>query len=157
MSKTRASDSVEDALDQAVGLVGADVVASFISKSEGWIRACANPDDQTRNLSLDDALKIDSRLILLHFPPVFAELTVARAQERAQIATEAAEDMRPLPAAVHIVSQASRLLEHIHAAESDGAIDPKEAAALVTALDKLQKNMGPLRRVLVARQGRKRR
>lgn len=157
MTKLRTPESVEDALDRAVGLVGADLVGQWIGKTASFVRKASDPDDDARHLSFADALEIDRQLILAGLGPVFAVVASTEARkaeaQRVDVALQVNEfEEPPMTAAVRVVGQASDLLEQLNAAESDGRVEPRELSALLGKLERLGKLLPKLRRSLFARQ-----
>lgn len=150
MTKPRVPQSIEDALDQACGLVGAKQVAAWLGKSESLVRKMADPDNSANRLHLDDALAVDRQLCAGGFPQVFAELVAASSETNARSGACATAG-RPLPHAVRVVGDAADLLQSVQAAELDGTIDADEAARLLDDLDRLQKQIAPLRRAISSR------
>ncbi len=159
MTKLRDMNSVEDALDQAIGLLGADKVAACIGKSTSLVRQMADPDNE-RQLPFVGALCVDRLLVGEGMPPVFAALAVGEVERlREHKAREAlARDLfarvaieKPLPQAVRLVGEATDLLKKVHAAEADDVVDVKELPPLLAALEKLQKIVPTLRRSLQAK------
>jgi hypothetical protein len=154
MTKLRTPNSVEDALHQAVGLLGEERVAHCIGRSPSLVRQFADPDSDKR-LPVEFALCVDRALAHAGHCQVFAELFAHQAeQNRPQtINATAVEVEPPLRAAVRMVAQASSLVEHVHQAEADQVIDRGELTGLLGDLDKLLKIAGIARRSLVARVG----
>jgi hypothetical protein len=159
VTKLRTMNSVEDALDQAIGLLGADKVAACIGKSASLVRQMADPDHD-RQLPMTSALCVDRLLVEQGLPAVFAELAGSEVErQRARQAREAfahnlfAQVMaeKPLPQAVRLVGEAADLLERVQAAEADDVVDGKELPSLLAGIEKLQKLVPALRRALQAK------
>lgn len=148
MTKLRTPDTVEDALDQAVGLVGAAAVADWIGKSADWVRACSDPNNE-RQLSMRDALAIDRRLVRAGHVAVFADLAAAIVRLSLPEAPVETPAEPPVPGAIHIVGSAADLLERVQASQADGRVDPRELVGLLGAIERLQKVIPPLRRALL--------
>lgn len=150
MTKPRTPSSIEDALDQACGFVGARVVAGWLGKSESLVRKMADPDNSANRLHLDDALAIDRRLAAAGFPQVFGDLVASLAESNERTAPPADQvAARSLAHAVRVVGEAANLLQSVQAAELDGLVDRDEAGRLCADLERLQKAIAPLRLALV--------
>ena len=84
-------------------------------------------------------------------PQVFALLMAERAEQNRHDAVVAERAEQPLRQATRIVSHAAEIAEKVVAAEGDGQIDATELLELLTALDRLQGLLAPLKRTLHAR------
>lgn len=157
MAKRRVPDTVEHALDQAIGFAGIDCVAQWIGKSENAVRKFSDPD-KVHQLQLCQALEIDRHLALAGFPQPFAELIAARAEGNRRSGEQlvhALSEARPLHEAAAAVCLASRLVADIEKAEADGVYSPAEIDKLDREVMGLQKRLPALKRAIAARRGRK--
>lgn len=152
MTKNRTPNSVEDALDQAIGCIGAAEVGHRIGKSESMVRKYADPDDDSRHLPVKDALQIDKWLARSGYPQVFALLFADHAEFNASVAVQLEEHGKPLAQATRMVCAAADVADEIQKAEADGVFDPAEVSSLLAQLERFQKRIGPLRKALYARQ-----
>src|SRR5438045_2437536 len=78
MAKRRISDSVEDALDQAIGFLGKPRIAGIVGKSENVLGKWSDPD-KDHQAPANSMLEIDRQLALNGYPQPFAEMVAARA------------------------------------------------------------------------------
>lgn len=158
--KRRTPDTIEDALDQAIGFVAVERVAAWIGKSADMVRKFSDPDKE-HHLQLRSALAIDRNLAIAGYPQPFAELVAYQAARNAvagrQLAQEiaAAETVRPLQQAAEAVCTASRLVAGIEQAEADQVYTAQEVDDLHAQIRRLQQQLPVLARALVARRGAK--
>lgn len=147
MAKVKTPDTVEHAVDQAIGFLGIDAVAETIGKSAAFARKCANPDDE-RQINLRDALLIDAKCLEAGFPAPFAgvaEVNVTRARPVMAVAVVAP---RPLPQATRMACEVADLVDKVQRAETDEKIDDKELADLNAAIKRIQRSAAAINRGL---------
>lgn len=160
--KRRTPDTIEDALDQAIGFVGVERVAGWIGKSADMVRKFSDPDKE-HHLQLRCGIEIDRQLALGGWPQPFAELvafhagrhaTAAR-QLEAALTGEGVAAPRPLQQAAEAVVNASRLVASIEKAEADDVYTAAEVDGLLAEIGAMQRQLPVLKRALVARRGAK--
>lgn len=146
--KLRPPNSIEDAVHQAIGLLGADAIATalttpFRTVSESLVAKWSDPDITANRLCLADALAIEMLLVKSQFAPIFAELF-----ERLKPAEPEATAETPLAAAIRVSVDATALMDKADRAMADGACDAREVVALRAATVRLQDRIARFRRTL---------
>lgn len=146
MTKLRVPDSIEDAVHQAIALLGAETLsmaldARGIRASVSLITKWADPDAEQR-IGLHHALAIETLLLKAGHGPVFVKLF-----ERLGSPVEG-EAASPLSAAIGVTSEAARLMEQVEAAMGDGTLDPFEVVTLRAKAAELNKRLARLLRTL---------
>lgn len=159
--KRRTPDTIEDALDQAIGFVGVERVAGWIGKSADMVRKFSDPDKE-HHLQLRAGLEIDRQLALGGYPQPFAELVAFRAGRHAVAADQLEAALagfdpapRPLQQAAAAVVTASRLVASIEKAEADDVYTAAEVDGLLAEIGDIQRQLPVLKRALVARRNTK--
>lgn len=159
MTKRRTPDTLEAALEVAIGHVGIDRVAQWIGKSAAMVRKFADPDSDHR-LWCESADEIDRNLALAGYLQPFAELVAFRAARHARAALQLSHALadavavpaeRPLKLAATMACDASNLVAAIDAAEADGVYSAGEIDDLCTAVNGLSRRAVELRRAVAAR------
>ena len=150
MTKLRAPDSIEDAVVQAVALLGANTIAMVLSAntggqtvSESLLTKWGDPEAPQR-IPLHYALAIETLLIKTQHPPIFTELFQRLQAPKAQ----PEEKPDPLREAVRATSRATDLLEGIDRAMIDGRLDKGELNKIEHLTHAAQRQLARVRRVL---------
>jgi len=147
MAKVREPGSLEDALEQAIGFVGADELGHWIGVSGDLVRKFSDHDQRAHHIQLRDALVIDAGLVKRGFPAVFCQV----AQHNVIAALPATNDAAPPPPHVEvsrIVCDAARCLDDFVKADHDKTIDWPERCRLLADTGALQKRIAAFRRGL---------
>lgn len=147
MTKLRAPDSIEDAIVQAVALLGGGPLSIVLQVSESLIGKWSNPDDHAHRIGLHQALTIERLLIKTGHGPVFGELF----RQLLPVETAGEEAFDPVRAAMHTTRDAAQLMDRVDQAMVDGALQPHEIIGLRSATAELQKKIAKFRRTLVAK------
>ena len=152
MTKLRTPGTVTDALDRAVGLLTKGIVAETIGKSAALVDKMADPDDDSRHLSVRWAIAIDARLVKEGHDPVFAPLLADKVLEARPMKVIAEAPEPPMRHATRLVGEAADILAKVDRADDDGVGDAAEIAAIADAIKRLQATCAPLRKALAARE-----
>jgi hypothetical protein len=158
MAKRRVPETVEDALDQAVGFVGKGRIAGIVGKSENVLGKWSDPDKAHHQVPLAGALEIDRQLALNGYPQPFAELVAARAQRNARAEQQLAHalaEQRPMQEVAAAVCEASRIVASVERAEADQVYSAAEVEDLCRKILALQKRLPALQSAIVAKRGRR--
>lgn len=152
MTKLRTPDSIEDAVHQAIALLGAETIsmalaAIGIRASVSLLTKWADPDAE-QNIGLHQALAIESLLLKAGHAAIFPDL-FARLGSPATVGAEGASALRM---GARLVGEAADMLEAIERAEADGFVDPAELSGLLAQFERVQKLMPTVRRSLFRRQ-----
>lgn len=149
MTKLRAADTIEDAVSQAIALLGAGPISLALSSpthgqtvSESLIRKWSDPEMPQR-IGLHQALAIEMQLVKTGNTPVFADLfnrLVPRDPEGAPT--------RLVSEAMHTTADAAAFMTQLGEALDDGELDAAEKQALRGAVEKVQKRLACLKRGL---------
>jgi hypothetical protein len=144
MTKLRLPESIEDAVFQAVALLGEDPVAHASDVSASLVRKWSDPDDKAHRIGLHQALAIDEALVKAGHSPVFGALF------ETLVPAEAApvEPVEPVRIAMRITADASLLMTSVDAAMADKKLTPAEVVKLRAETGRLQKSIARLRRGL---------
>ncbi len=144
MTKLREPESIEDAVFQAVALLGEEPVAKASDVSASLVRKWSDPDDPAHRIGLHQALAIDKALIDAGHAPVFRALFEALMPVEAT----AAEPIEPVRIAMRITADASVLMTSVDAAMVDKKITAGELVRIHAETSRLQKSIAKLRRGL---------
>lgn len=147
MTKIRSIDSVEDALMQAIGLLGLPRIIAVTGRKASQVKAWSDPDDGRRAIPLACALLIDRELKADGHEPLFLAWFETQMRGHAIAAGEAAES--PVTAAMRTTSEAADVMDRIDAAMADGQLQPHELISCRAAVGSLQKRCARLMRTLV--------
>jgi hypothetical protein len=153
MAKRRTPETVEDALDQAIGFLGKDRIAGIIGKSVNVVSKLSDPDKE-HHVQMRWAVEIDRQLALNGLPQPFAEMMAARAARNLQAEQQLAHalvERRPMHEAALAVCQASELVRGIEKAEADQVYTADEIDALRKSIRALQRQLPELERAIVDR------
>jgi hypothetical protein len=145
MTKLRAANSIEDAVFQAIALLGMPRLTDITGKSPALIKAWSDPDDDQRSIPLRACAAIDRELAREGHEPLFVRW-LQQAVAVAPRAMAASED--PRDAAVRVVTTAARALEETQAALANGALDPTERLRLKREIVTLRKRLAAFERSL---------
>jgi len=145
MTKLRAPESIEDAVHQAIALLGEQQISTAAGVSISLIRRWADPDDQGRRIGLHQALAIDGALVQQDHAPVFGALFEALAAPPAE---EAAD---PVAAAVRMTVEASEVMDWVDRCMADGVLQPHELITIRAKVAGLRKRIAKLLRTLHAK------
>lgn len=170
MTKLRTPDSIEDAVTQACGLVGVNVLAMALSAelrrqydlavaagqdslrlrtiSASLVRKWADPDNHASRIDGQSMVATDMLLIKSGHEPVFGPLF-----DRLRPLGPAlgAPPVDPVATAVQATIVAADLMKGVRDAVRDGGLDWPEVAALRARLQELQRELAALNRSLVVR------
>jgi hypothetical protein len=151
MTKLRAADTIEDAVSQAIALLGTGPISLALSSpthgqtvSESLIRKWSDPEMPHR-IGLHHALAIEMQLVKTGNTPVFGDLfnrLVPRDPEGAPA--------RLVSEAMHTTADAASFMTQLGEALDDGELDAAEKQALRSAVEKVQKRLAVLKRGLVS-------
>jgi hypothetical protein len=158
MAKRRTPETIEDALDQAIGFLGKERVAAIIGKSVNVVGKLSDPD-KDHHLQMRWAIELDRQLALNGYPQPFAEMMAAGAARNARAGQQLAHALvaaaRPMQEAAAAVCLASDLVARIDKAEADKIYSAAEIDDLLGAITALQKRLPPLKSAIVAKRGAK--
>jgi len=152
MTKLRAPDTIEDAVAQAIALLGTGAIAAALSSpalgmrvSDGLVTKWSDPEAPQR-IGLHQALAVELLLVRTGHAPIFIELF----RRRLPVEPEAAADEEtPLAAAMRTTSEAAQVMDRVDRAMADGALQPHEVISCRAAVERLQKRIAKLKRTLV--------
>ena len=152
MTKLRAPESIEDAVTQAIGLLGAETIAMALSSPTGrsfsasLLRKWGDPDNHANRIDGASMLAIDALLLKSGHEPVFAPLF-----ERQRPLTPDAAPGDPMALAIDAAVGAAKQLEAVRAAVQDGEFQYHEVAAIRAGLVALKRELARLDRALVVK------
>lgn len=144
MTKLRTPDSIEDAMMQAIALLGLTRICEITGRKPSQVKAWSNPDDDLRNVPLLACGAIDRELQAEGHERVFTPwLDTFSGRRETRVSTDS-----PLQLAIHCVTAAADTLEHTQAALADGVLDGHDRARLVGEVTKLRRQLGSFMRSL---------
>lgn len=75
MTKLRDPGSIEEAVQQVLGVLGNDGVERVTGKTARFVRAWADPDDDARQLPVHQAIALDAAMMVEgHNPPIITAI-----------------------------------------------------------------------------------
>ena len=143
MTKLRAPESIEDAVFQAVALLGEPLIEAAAGVSASLVRKWSDPDDQAHRIGLHQALAIDEALVRAGHAPVFGALFDRTARGELQ-----GEDGNPVAAALRMTVEATSIMDRVDQAMADGLLDSAEIVAIRAKVGALRKRISRLERAL---------
>lgn len=153
MTKLRAPDSIEDAVTQAIGLLGAETIAMALSSPTGrtvsasLLRKWADPDNGANRIDGQMMTAIELLLIKTGHEPVFGPLF----ERLRPLGPALGAPVDPVATAVQATINAAELLRGVRDAVRDGGLQWPEVAALRAQTQALQKELAALNRALVVK------
>jgi len=136
MTKLRAPNSIEDAVFQAVALLGEEAVGKAAGVSASLVRKWSDPDDQAHRIGGHQMLAIDKALRAEHHSPVFAALFLHLENGEPE-----GVPGNPVNAAVRMTVEASEMLDRVEKAWADGQLDRREIVSIRANAERLQKRI----------------
>lgn len=152
MTKLRTPDTIEDAVHQAIAVLGVEAIsralsnpAAGVSVSMSLVPKWSDPEAPQR-IGLHQALGVEALLLKAGHAPIFLELF-----RRLQVGTEPGDTASPLESAVQATISAAELLKATRESLQDGVLQLHEVAGVKARLAALQRELAALNRSLVVK------
>ena len=142
--KLRAPDTIEDAIVQAVALLGKEAIAAPLDVSPPLITKWSDHDDTAHRIGGHHMLAIDRLLIEAGHVPAF--LTLFESQRPAPVVCNEKAD--PVQLAMRATTDVAVLMDDTAKAAARGEISPASAILLRNEIARVQTDLGKLRRAL---------
>lgn len=147
MTVLREPESIEDAVRQAVALLGEAAVCAAADYSGAAVRAWSNRDDR-RGIPFEAALALDRALRDEGYPAVFAQLAMRKAHEAVvpMVCDPETAQREALAAVAKTIDDSGASIGALCRSAADGRLNRSELLALHAVTERWKKSIDQARR-----------